>query len=53
LSDLSPAPQAVPQAAGFLLDLSSAPQAVPQVAEFSSLQPTMFDNDIIFTSLVF
>ena len=33
---LSPAPQAVPQAAGFSSGLSPAPQAVPQAAGFSS-----------------
>lgn len=32
---LSPAPQAVPQAAGFSVGLSPAPQAVPQAAGFS------------------
>ncbi len=33
---LSPAPQALPQAAGFSSGLSAAPQAVPQAAGFSS-----------------
>ena len=32
---LSPAPQAVPQAAGFSVGLSAAPHAVPQAAGFS------------------
>jgi hypothetical protein len=33
---LSPAPQALPQAAGFSSGLSDAPQALPQAAGFSS-----------------
>ena len=35
-SYLSPAPQALPQAAGFSSGLSPAPQALPQAAGFSS-----------------
>ena len=44
LSYLSPAPHALPQAAG----LSDAPQALPAVFSF---HPAMFDNAMIFTSV--
>lgn len=52
LSYLSPAPQALPQAAGFsdaphAAGLSDAPQALPAVFSF---HPAMFDNAMIRTS---
>ena len=47
---LSPAPQAVPQAAGVSSGLSPAPQAVPQAADGSwdifFFQPNKFESDI-------
>ena len=52
---MSPAPQAVPQAAGFSSGLSPAPQAVPQAAaaavSFFVFHPKRFESAINVTSV--